>query len=75
MLHKYVAEYAHNNFHHQLRDCLNASIRPFNNSNEYSCSDELITILDNNGNKLSLKDFLERIVFYLIRIKKKGRLF
>ena len=71
---KYLA-YEFNSTESQIRDCLNASIRPFNNSNEYNCSDELIAILYNNGNKLSLKDFLERIVFYLIRIKKKGRLF
>lgn len=59
----------------RVRDALKSCIRPFNNTDIYGCSDELYKVLYNNGNRLSLKDFLERIVFYLIRIKKKGRLF
>lgn len=71
---KYLA-YEYNTTPSQVRDSMNACIRPFNNSCEYSCSDELFNILYNNGHKLSLKDFLQRIVFYLIKTKKKGRLF
>lgn len=59
----------------RARDALNSCIRPFNNTNIYGCSDELYNILYNKGNSLSLKDFLEKIVLYLIRTKKKGRLF
>ena len=71
---KYLA-YEFNTTESQVRDSLNASIRPFNNSYEYNCPDDLIKVLYNNGHKLSLKDFLERIVIYLIKTKKKGRLF
>lgn len=71
---KYLA-YEFNTTESQVRDSMNGCIRPFNNSSEYSCSDELLSILYNNGHKLSLKDFLQRIVFYLIKVKKKGRLF
>ena len=71
---KYLA-YEFNTTDSQVRDSLNASIRPFNSSNKYTCPDDLINALYNynNGYKLSLKDFLESIVIYLI--KKKGRLF
>lgn len=58
----------------RVRDCLKSCIRPFNNKN-HNMSNELFVVLHNNGNKLSLKDFLERIVFYLIKVKKKGRMF
>lgn len=71
---KYLA-YEFNTTESQVRDSMNGCIRPFNNSSEYSCSDELFNVLYNNGHKLSLKDFLQRIVFYLIKVKKKGRLF
>lgn len=71
---KYLA-YEFNTTESQVRDSMNACIRPFNSINEYNCTDELFRVLYNNGHKLTLKDFLERIVFYLIRIKKKGRLF
>lgn len=59
----------------RVKDALTSSIRPFNNVNEYTCSKELLEALYNNGHKLSLKDFLQRIVLYLIKTKKKGRLF
>ena len=71
---KYLA-YEYKTTESQVRDSMNACIRPFNNSSEYSCSDELFKVLYNNGHKLTLKDFLQRIVFYLIKVKKKGRLF
>lgn len=71
---KYLA-YEFNTTESQVRDSMNGCIRPFNNSNEYNCSIELFEMLNNNGHKLTLKDFLERIVIYLIKIKKKGRLF
>ena len=71
---KYLA-YEFNSTESQVRDSMNACIRPFNNSSDYSCTEELYKILYNNGQKLSLKDFLHRIVFYLIKVKKKGRLF
>lgn len=71
---KYLA-FEFNTTETQVRDSMNACIRPFNNSNEYTCSNELYKVLNNNGYKLTLKDFLQRIVFYLIRTKKKGRIF
>ena len=64
-----------NTTYSQVRDSLNACIRPFNRASEYNCSDELFKMLYNNGHKLSLKDFLERIVIYLIKTKKQGRMF
>lgn len=71
---KYLA-YEFNSTESQVRDSMNACIRPFNNSSDYSCSAELFKVLYNNGQKLSLKDFLQRVIIYLIRVKKKGRLF
>lgn len=71
---KYLA-YKYNVPESRVRDSLKSCIRPFNNASEYSCPDDLFKVLYNNGHKLSLKDFLERIVFYLIRVKKKGRSF
>lgn len=71
---KYLA-YKYNVPESRVRDSLKSCIRPFNNASEYNCPDDLFKVLYNNGHKLSLKDFLERIVFYLIRVKKKGRLF
>ena len=71
---KYLA-YEFNTTESQVRDSMNGCIRPFNNSNDYSCSKELFKVLYNNGQKLSLKEFLQRVVIYLIREKKKGRLF
>ena len=59
----------------RVRDSLKSCIRPFNNTTVYCCSDDLLKVLYNNGNSLSLKDFIERIVFYLIRTKNKGRIF
>ena len=64
-----------NTTYSQVRDSLNACIRPFNRASEYNCPDELFKMLYNNGHKLSLKDFLERIVIYLIKTKKQGRMF
>lgn len=58
----------------RIRDSLKSSIRPFNNTNTYSCPTDLYRVLYNNGNRISLKDFIERIVYYLIRTKNKGRL-
>lgn len=71
---KYLA-YQYNTTESQVRDSMNGCIRPFNSASEYDCPDDLYKVLYNHGHKLSLKDFLERIVFYLIRVKKKGRLF
>ena len=64
-----------NTTYSQVRDSLNACIRPFNRASEYNCPDELFKMLYNNGHKLSLKDFLERIVIYLIKTKKQGLMF
>lgn len=55
-----------------IKDVLNSSIRPFNNTYIYNCSNDLKNLLYKN---ISLKDFIERIVFYLINIKHKGRIF
>ncbi len=71
---KYLA-YEFNTTESQVRDSMYACIRPFKNASEYNCSQELFNMLHNNGYKLSLKKFLEIIVLYLIRKKKKGRLF
>lgn len=71
---KYLA-YQYNTTESQVRDSMNGCIRPFNNVSEYDCPADLYKVLYNHGHKLSLKDFLERIVLYLIRVKKKGRLF
>lgn len=57
-----------NTTYSQVRDSLNACIRPFNRASEYNCPNELFKMLYNNGHKLSLKDFLERID-YLIFVK------
>ena len=67
---KYLA-YKYNVPETRVRDCLKSCIRPFNNTNILNQYSDLYAVLYNNGNKLSLKDFLERIVFYLIRTKKK----
>ncbi len=56
----------------RIRDALKSSIRPFNNTHIYNCPNELKNLLYKD---ISLKDFLERIVFYLINIKHKGRIF
>ena len=71
---KYLA-YKYNVPETRVRDSLKSCIRPFNNTNVYSCSNDLYKVLYNNGDKLSLKDFIERIVFYLIKVKRKDRLF
>ncbi len=59
----------------RIRDALKSSIRPFNNNTFYTCISDLYKVLYNNGNSLSLKNFIERIVYYLIKTKNKGRLF
>ncbi len=71
---KYLA-YKYNVPESRVRDSLKSSIRPFNHSTVYSCPNDLLGILYNNGCSLSLKDFIERVVFYLIKIKNKGRIF
>ena len=71
---KYLA-YKYNVPESRVRDSLKSSIRPFNNNTVYTCPPDLYKVLYNNGNRLSLKDFIERIVYYLIRTKNKGRLF
>lgn len=58
----------------RVRDTLNSSIRPYNNTS-LAYAKDLYQALYNNGHKLSLKDFLDRVVSYLIRVKKKGSLF
>lgn len=71
---QYLA-YKYNVPESRVRDTIKNCIRPFNNTNEYNCPQDLLNVLSNRGYKLSPKDFLERIVLYLIREKKKGRLF
>lgn len=67
--------FEHKNSKSQIRDAMNACIRPFNSSSDYTCSEELLKALFPNGHKCSLKNFLEKVVIYLIKEKKKGRLF
>jgi len=59
----------------QIRDAMNACIRSFNASSDYTCPEELLKSLFPNGHNCSLKNFLIKIVLYLIKEKKKGRLF
>lgn len=59
----------------RVRDGIKSCIRPFNHTNLVGCPDDLYKALYNNGYPLSVKDFLERIVLYIIRKKKKGRIF
>lgn len=59
----------------RVRDGIKSCIRPFNHTNLIGCPDDLYKALYNNGYPLSVKDFLERIVLYIIRKKKKGRIF
>lgn len=56
----------------RVRDSLNSYIKTFNHKN-HNLPVELATALENNKHNISLKDFLGRIVFYLI--KSKGRSF
>lgn len=59
----------------RVRDTLYSSIRPYNNTS-LSFAKDLYQVLYNGGDKLSLKDFLDRVVSYIImKNKKKGRLF
>ena len=67
--------FKHNVTDTKVRDALKGCIRNFNNSSSITVDKELYTALQNNGYGLSLKDFLERIVFYLIKLKNKGRIF
>lgn len=58
----------------KVRDALNSYIRKIKTSNFSSYSTELDKILYNNGYTPSLKDFVHRIVLYIIREKENGRL-
>lgn len=58
----------------KVRDALNGYIRKIKTSNFSSYSTELDKILYNNGYTPSLKDFVHRIVLYIIREKENGRL-
>ena len=58
----------------RVRDALNSSIRPFNETNIHGIKD-ITQIFFSTKEKLSLKDFLDRIVLYLIKTKKQGRIF
>ena len=58
----------------KVRDALNSYIRKIKTSSFSSYSTELDKILYNNGYTPSLKDFVHRIVLYIIREKENGRL-
>lgn len=58
----------------KVRDALNSYIRKIKTSSFSSYSTELNKILYNNGYTTSLKDFVHRIVLYIIREKENGRL-
>ncbi len=57
----------------KVRDALNSYIRKIKTSHFSSYSTELDKILYNNGYAPSLKDFVQRIVTYIIREKENGR--
>lgn len=59
----------------KVRDSLNSTIRTFNNTVAFNNSNELYKFLYSNTNRISLKDFLEKVVFYLIKAKRKGQIF
>ena len=59
----------------KVRDSLYSSIRTFNNSHSLDTSNYLYGILYNGHSNISLKDFLERIVIYLLKTKRKGQIF
>ncbi len=56
----------------KIRDTLNNSIRTLNNSAILKTSNELYKILSNNGNKFTLKSFIQKAIFYFKRLKRKG---
>ncbi len=56
----------------KIRDSLNGSIRTLNNSTSLSTSNELYKMLMADNNKITLKVFLEKIVLYLIKSKRKS---
>ena len=58
----------------KVRDALNSYIRKIKTSSFSSYSTELNKVLYNNGYTPSLKDFVHRIVLYIIREKENGRL-
>ena len=58
----------------KVRDALNSYIRKIKTSSFSSYSTELNKIIYNNGYTPSLKDFVHRIVLYIIREKENGRL-
>lgn len=58
----------------KVRDALNSYIRKIKTSSFSSYSTELNKILYNNSYTTSLKDFVHRIVLYIIREKENGRL-
>ena len=58
----------------KVRDALNSYIRKIKTSSFSSYSTELNKILYNNGYTTSLKDFVHRIVLYIIREKENVRL-
>lgn len=56
----------------RVRDSLNSYVKSFNRNYINCDSKELKILLYNNGYNLSLKDFIEILVFYLIREKRNG---
>lgn len=66
--------YQHSITRIKVRDALYGFLRQLNLTDFSNLPNEL-TLLLNNYENISLKKFLERIVLYLIRAKKKGRIF
>ena len=59
----------------RVRDALNSSLRHFGTTNITSKEIDINHIFGNSLNCLTLKDFLTRLTLYIIREKKKGRIF
>lgn len=58
----------------KIRDSLNSSIRTFNSTHSLEHSHYLYNVLYNGNNNISLKNFIEKIVIYLLKTKRKDHI-
>lgn len=59
----------------KIRDSLNSSIRTFNSTHTIDNTHYLYNVLYNGNSNISLKNFIEKIVIYLLKTKRKGHIF